>query len=378
MGRNPQGPSVAEIRRALEEARRSAMTPHERAALIRDLEAKLHRAAEEERRAQLVVEEDRRRFLAAADRLVALLRRYLPPPKGEGAYPHLPQQILGGEDPALRLEAVPEKATVLTLRLMPVRLRLGGVDLVVGEAGDEYTLSLEGADYPLVEGDPLVVPFGQWEVWAFRRGRYAHVRLEVREGAHLSQLLVEGRILAHLVHPVKEYAYLRLMRAFSARLKGPVDYRAFGSELAQKFSEVPLDTLEEFARKGLKVVRQRLERAPAGLRYLGEVGEALGLVQEAKHLQSLLADWLNYRPPTRETIGGEIGTVTLTAEPVSIDAGKVVLSVRQVEDAVYVTVAGQVPRRLRDLLVWAFADQAVVIAREGHRIAHVVLPIEGA
>ncbi len=363
------GPSSEELRAALDEARRSALTAHEREALVRDLEEKLRKVAAEERRMRLVVDEDRGRFLTAAARLSALLQRYLPTPRGEARFPQVPQPLEAGAG-GLRMEELPKGSTMVTMRRVPARFQLGGVPLTISVAGDDTQLTIAGGDHQLHVDEPLTVPYDNWEVWAFRHDDYVHIRLEVREGAQLSQLLTEGTVLAHLVHPYKDYAYLRLLRAFSARLKGPVNYGEYDSDTAERFAEAPLDALEAFARKGLGVVKSRLQRTPGGLKLMREVSTNLGLEEEGQKLFRVLSDWLNYRPPTRETLGGELGVATVASEPVNIRAGNQVLSVRQADGVVYVGAAGGVPRKLDDLMVWPLDEGAVVIAREGNRVAH--------
>jgi len=369
------GPSTEELRAALDEARRSALTAHEREALVRDLEEKLRQVAAEERRMRLVIDEDRGRFLTAAARLSALLQRYLPTPRGEAAFPQVPEPISSAADPGSNLEEMLKGATMVTLQRAPTRFQLGGVPLTISVAGDDTQLTIAENDYQLDEDEPLMVPYENWEVWAFRYGDFVHIRLEVREGAQLSQLLTEGSVLAHLVHPYKDFAYLRLLRAFSARLKGPINYEEYAPESAQRFAEAPLDTLEAFARKGLNVVKGRLQRTPGGLKLLREIAADLDLKNEGHKLLRALSDWLNYRPPTRETLGGELGVATIASEPVNVKAGNLVLSVRRSDGIVYVGSAGSVPRKLEDLMIWPLENEAVVIAREGNRIAHTTVRI---
>jgi len=362
------GPSAEELRTALEEARRNAITAHEREKLVRDLEAKLREAAAQERRMRMVAEEDRRRFLAAAERLTAVIYRYLPAPRGEAVMPVVPEPM----EPTVEggLGELPQDATMLTLKRAPTRFVIGGVPVTLGVAGEHTQLTVVGEDLPLREGEPLIEPHENWEVWAFLRGDIVHVRVEIREGARLAALISEGRVLAHLVHPHRDYAYLRLLRAFSARLKGPVNYEEHGPESAAKFQHATIDTLEAFARKGLNVVKGRLKRTPGGLKLLQEVSAALGFTSEGQKLLSVLSDWLNYRPPTRETLGGELGVQTVTGGPVNVKVGNIVLSVQRSGDDVLVGVAGSVPRKLSDLLIWPLDDGAVVIAHEGRRLAH--------
>ncbi len=367
------GPSSEELRTALDEARRNALTPHERAELVGELEAKLREVTAQERRMHMVAEEDRRRFLGAAEQLSAILRKYLPAPRGEATMPAVPEPLDEAEGD--KFDELAQKATMVTLRRAPTRFVLGGVPLTLSVAGEHTQLTVSDEDRPLQVGEPLIIPHEDWEVWAFMRDDYVHIRLELREGARLSALLAEGQVLAHLVHPHADYGYLRLLRAFSVRLKGPVNYEEFAPASAAKFPEATMETLEAFARKGLAVVRERLKRAPGGLKLMREVAVALGLEAEGIQLLRVLTDWLNFRPPTRETGGSELGVSTLAGDPVNIQVENLVLSVRQTNDAVYVGAAGALPRKLGDLMIWLLGDSAVVIAREGNRLAHTQIKV---
>jgi hypothetical protein len=104
------------------------------------------------------------------------------------------------------------------------------------------------------------------------------------------------------------------------------------------------------------------------------VGEALALPREAQTLAEALKEYLGRRPPTRETLGGEVHLVSLTPEPLSLKVGQSVLSLRLREDALYVGQAGEVPRRLKDLLVYRLPEDVLVLAREGRRLAYLVAP----
>ncbi|HEU4741200.1 MAG TPA: hypothetical protein VFS50_06340 [Meiothermus sp.] len=369
----PQGAgrrtSVESLRRALEEAQRMKLPLPE----IRALEERLQAVAADERRMSLVLEEDRQRFHQASERLAVLLARYLPAPRGEAAPPQVPAKILWGQDPDLRQEAIGPEDAVVTLRLLPARLSLGGLEILLSETAGEFTLSLEGSDYPLDPAEPLTIVAGGFELWAIRFGHYLHLRLEPREGAHISTLLAEGRVLAHLLRPAEHFGYLRLLRAFSTRLKGPVDYAGFGPETAQRYGEASPEALQDFARKGLEVVRGRISNGSDWQPLLEEVATQLGLERQGRALAQALSDWVGHRPPTRDTLGG-VGASTLSEAPASVRLGSVVLSLRYQEDTVHVATAGQVPRRLDDLLVWSVPEGMGVLAREGLRVAYLLLP----
>lgn len=136
-----------------------------------------------------------------------------------------------------------------------------------------------------------------------RENDLLHLRLEARSGLRLYELLAEGRLLAYLLHPGKDYAYLRLLRGLSTRLKGEFQAQAFGPALAEKYRKAPEEALQDFARKGLELTLKRLGQADP-LPLLQEVGQALGLEAEAQTLGQALREYLGRRPPTRETLGG--------------------------------------------------------------------------
>ncbi|MER3442798.1 MAG: hypothetical protein C4333_01180 [Meiothermus sp.] len=360
-----KGISQEVLRRSLEEARRHNLT----ATQIRALEQRLREQSLEDRRLAMVMEQDRQAFAAAAERLLELLKKLLPHPKGDAQLPHLPAQIWLGLDPKLSLAAIPDDPAGLTVRLMPGSFRAWGTEFTVTQAASEFSLVVGGSEYPLSEAEPLAVPWGGFELWVIRRGQYAHLRLETRGEALLSTLLAEGRVLAYLLRPDRSFAYLRLLRAFSARLKGPITYHDFTPDKATRYQKASPEALQDFARKGLEVVRARLERSGEWRPLLREVGEALGLAEEAGLMGQELEDWLSQRSDS-QTQTHSLGSTTLSDGPSSLKVGSIVLSLRQEGNAVYVSAPGAAARRLSDLLVWHLPEGSAVLAREGPCVAH--------
>lgn len=340
------------LRRALEEARNLGAGPQE----LARLEERLKREAQEERRRELLLEEERRRFRVAMEKVLSLLN-LLPTPQGETPWPKVPEPGRGEE-------------ALVTLTLSPGRVVLGPLTLTLSQAEGRWLLGLAGEDHPLE--DTLVLPWEDLEVWAVREGDVLHLRLEARSGLRLYELLSEGRVLALLLNPARDFAHLRLLRGLSARLKGEFSPQAFGPELAEKYRQAAPEALQDFARKVLELAVKRLGPSDPGA-LLPEVGQALGLAEEAQALAAALREYLGRRPPTRETLGGEVHFLPLSPEGVSLKAGQSVLSVRMREDAVYVGQAGEVPRRLKDVLVYPLPEGALVLAREGQRLAYLVM-----
>ena len=340
------------LRRALEEARRLGAGEKE----IARLEERLREEAKEERRRELLLEEERRRFRVAQEKALALLN-LLPAPQGETPWPEVPPP---GE----------VRETLATVPLAPGRVALGPLVLTLSQVDGTWHLGLAGEDHVLEESQ--VLPWEDLEVWAVREGDLLHLRLEARSGLRLYELLSEGRVLALLLSPKGDYAYLRLLRGLSAKLKGEFRPEELGPRHAEKYRQAPEEALLDFARKGLEVTPKRLGgQDPEPL--LLEVGQALGLEGEARVLAEALRAYLGRRPPTRETLGGEVRFLSLSPEPQSLKVGSAVLSLRLKEDGVYVGQAGEVPRRLKDLLVYRLAEGALILAREGRRLAYLVV-----
>lgn len=367
-----RGPSLETLRRALEEAHRQNLSIGE----IRALEERLQAAAAEERRMSLVMEEDRGRFSAAIERLTTLLTRYLPSPRGEASWPHIPPKILGSQSPEYALQSVPHDAKALNLRLMPQRFYFWNREIGISQAGKLFGLSVDGQERVIEEDAAFSLTLPDAELQVIRYQDYLHLRIEPREAATLSNLLAEGRMMAFLMWSENHFAYLRLLRALSARFKGEVNYALFSPASAGKYSEAPIDSLQEFARKGLEVVKGRIERNSNWTAYLAEVARALGLESYAQVLRLELSEWLGFSPPSRDTLGEDVGSTTVGDSPSTVKVGSAVLSLRYQDDAVYVSSTGLVPRKLLDLMIWIVPEGGLILAREGARVAYSLVSIQ--
>lgn len=365
-----RGPTLETLRRALEEAHRQNLSVGE----IRTLEERLHAAAAEERRLSLVIEEDRARFSAAIEHLTTLLTRYLPSPMGEATWPHVPSKILGSQNPNYALEAIPHDAKALNLRLMPQRFYFWNHEIRISQAGRVFGIGVAEQERIIEEDAAFSLTLPDAELHVVRYKDYLHLRIGPREAASISSLLAEGRMLSYLMWPENHYAYLRLLRALSARLKGEINHAQFAADSASKYSEAPIDNLQDFARKGLEVVRGRIERSPQWAARLSEVAKALGLEPYAQVIHRELNEWLGFSPPSRDTLG-DLNSTTVGDSPSTIKAGSTVLSLRYQDGQVYVSSTGLIPRKLQDLLVWMVPEGGLVLAREGARVAYNLVSI---
>lgn len=366
MKTNLKGPSSEALRRAVEEAYRQKLSAPE----IRSLEERMAATAAEERRMALVASEDRARFNVAIERIMATLTRYLPTPKGEAQWPQVPHKIWGAQSPEFRLEELPSNAKALTVRLRPQRFNFAGHEVGVSQAGDLYGLSIAGQERTVEDQQSFHLTLPNAELYVHRLNDYIHLHIETREAATLSNLLAEGRLLAYLMWPGQSYGYLRLVRALSSRLKGDMGYSAFQAESASRYGEAPLDSLQDFARKGVEIIRNRIERNTQWEGLLEEAGRALGLEAYVPALKREIIIWLGFQVGTHDTLGANVGSTTVGDRPSSVRAGNTVLSLRYQEDTIYVSNSGSIPRKLQDVLVWIIAEGGVVLAREGVRVAH--------
>jgi hypothetical protein len=259
---------------------------------------------------------------------------------------------------------------------MPQRFFFWNHEIGISQAGQLFGLSVGGQERMIEEDAAFSLTLPDAELHVIRCQDYLHLRIEPREAATLSNLLAEGRIMTFLMWPENNFAYLRLLRALSARFKGEVNYAGFSPELASKYSEAPIDNLQDFARKGLEVVRGRIEKNSGWTAYLAEVARVLELESYAPVLQLELSEWLGFSPPSRDTLGENVGSTTVGDSPSTVKVGSAVLSLRYQDDAVYVSSTGLVPRKLLDLMVWKLPEGGLVLAREGTRVAHSLVTIQ--
>jgi hypothetical protein len=360
------GPSLDELRRTLDEARRQKLPNAE----IRQLEIRVQSAATEDRRMFLIIEEDRNRFLSSIERLAILLSRYLPNPKGEASLPQIPQHILGALSPDYAIASIPNDARATSLRISAQQIKLWNHPMAILETSGSFVLSIAGKEHSLEEADSFTITLEDSELHVFRHQDYLHLRLEAREAATLSSLLAEGRVMTFLMWPEQHFGYLRLLRAFSARLKGETNYAEYGADTAVKYTEAPVDNLQEFARKGLEVVRTRVQKTPDWKALLFESGEALGLGSYAQTFTKEFSEWIDFNPNVRDTLAGQAATTTVGDTPSLIRGGGASLSLRYQNDSAVVSSPGVVPRKLQDLLVWMLPEGGLVVAKEGTRVAH--------
>lgn len=326
-------------------------------------EAQRRQAQDEARRQALLAADDRQKFMLAVQQLLDLLCRSLPNPLGPAHLPNLPQGILAAREPAHQLAAPAPDQTSVTLRLVPMRLRLAGYDLTLVGSRGTFALVVAQVEYPIDEAQARVVVLTHHELWLLPRAGYLHLHLVPRVGDALAGRLAEGRLLAYLLWPGQHYGYLRLMRALSARLKGATDLLPFSPASAERYPQAPPDALEEFVRKGLAGLLTRLRQNPSWPSMLEEAGYQLALTGYVAQLQQLLQHWL-VPPP----LPPDIPLYTLAAQPLALEEGGLAFSLWMEEGVVGVRVSGHTPRRLSDLLVWSAPQGIVLFVCDGHTI----------
>ncbi len=357
------------LRRAKEDAIYQNASP----AAIRNLEERLQAAISEDRRRLLMIDDDKIRFGQAIETLTALLSKYLPKPKGDGALPEVPQRIFGSEDPEWAQQTIGPEDTLLNVALKPQLFKFAGFEISINHSGQDYGLSIDNQEHILEKNSTFAINLYRNELLVSRVDDLVHLRLEAKEAINLANSVAGGRLMAHLMWPGQEYGFLRLLRAFSTRLKGETQYSLFGPDSSSRYGEASVDSLQDFVRKGLDVVRSRIEANNHWPAYIQEAANSLELVETGRNLQREISEWVGFAAPTRIDLSGELAVNTLGETPLELQAGGVVLSLRYQDNFVYVSHAGSVPRQLHDVLVWPTGEGAVVLARDGSRVAHTVL-----
>ncbi len=173
-----KGPTVAQLRLALEELAREPMREDERSKQRLSLEQRLEQLQVKERQNREIFKQDVRRFCALMQSFFDRLEHYLPVSVGGKAKePQLPMGVLFADDPVLRMSDVPAAATAVSLKLKgSLRFKLGGYDLAIVEEGGERALYVNDKDYLL--RPRLKISVGDHRLFAFMEGDYLHLKLQ--------------------------------------------------------------------------------------------------------------------------------------------------------------------------------------------------------
>lgn len=211
-------PGSRELRLAIQELGREWLPEEERISQRRELEQRLQAVLAFERHERQQFDRDVRQFSDLIRTFFEKAARFLPKSVGgEASGPQLQGGVLGGLNPLLRLESVPEGVAAVTVYLAgdASRFRLAGLELLLNEQAGVRSLTVEGRSIPLDRHFALETARGR--LHGFTEGDYLHLKFEdfgrslavlvaealaayfVLSSEHREQLLIMLRILANTV-----------------------------------------------------------------------------------------------------------------------------------------------------------------------------------
>ncbi len=190
-------PGSRELRLAIQELGREWLPEEERISQRRELEQRLQAVLAFERHQKQVFDRDVQQFSGLVRTFFEKAARFLPKAVGgQASGPQLQGGVLGGRNPLLALDKVPEGAPAVTVLLNgPQRFRLAGLELGLRENEGVRSLSADGRETRLERH--FVLETGRGKLHGFSEGEYLHLRFE-DFGRSLAVLVAEA-LAAHFV-----------------------------------------------------------------------------------------------------------------------------------------------------------------------------------
>ncbi len=361
-----RGPTSSELRSALQELAKERLPEQHKAVLRNDLDARLAEVLAFERHQRQVFARDVIHAQTAANAVVDRLERYLPARVGGRAPgPRLAGGVLFAVNPALRWEKVPTGAQAVTLRVTgPVRFTIGGHEVAVMGSGASRTFFVDEKPHELEPHLELRLDRGRLLVDV--DGDYLHLRFR-DEGRSLATRLAEGLAIFYVLNHERHEDLVAVMRGIGDGSTGAPDelVRRAIARAGAITSRAPnrREALEGLLRGSARVASVALEDNLV----LGLVGRILtALSIEAADLAGLL-------DREEDSVGG---VYHLTGEPVTVELGKLKLTVRQYRgrtrgapDQMVVMLPGHVIGSFADLLVEGVAGGTLICARGDQELA---------
>jgi hypothetical protein len=379
-------PSPREIQNALEEVRRENLNPEAKRNLLERLQKQLDHALLQERTLLGRYESDRRALQDAVETIFGYLIDQVPERLGGRAKDRHPlQKALNAQNENLRLEQVSPNATEVAVRLQRTGgTTLGGIEIHWHTQPEGWAIEVGGAEYPL-QSD-MSIPLEGQEIRVYTKQAlgaiYAFIQIRDRGGAStLWEALKLARTVAVMLDPGEQYLNLRLARAATSWIKDRrVDLEQVSPEIAANWANAPEDRLLDFARKGATRLQDMFKRSPeavleraffASAESLAEPGGTNSAQVVTKAFRELL------KMPDHEPIEGfdikkpdEALLILYRGEPITIRVMQRALTIRTDNlGKVYVLLPGGGGRTLEQILVHHIPSGAIIMAREGLRIA---------
>ncbi len=379
-------PSPREIQNAIEETRRENVNLDAKRLMLDRLQKQLDHALMQERTLQDRLDSDFRSLQEAVGVIFGYLQEHVPERLGGRAKDRHPlQKALNAQNETIKLEIVDPKATEVAVRLQ----RTGGTSLSNIEIHwhtqpEGWAIEVGGAEYPLQTD--MSIPLEGQEIRVYTKqalgATYALIQIRDRGGASsLWNELKMARTVAIMLDPSNEYRNLRLARAATSWIKDRrIDIDQVTPDVATNWSNAPEDRLLEFARKGAGRLLELFKRSPEAVleRAFYASAESLneeGGIESAQIVTNAFRDLL--KMPDYEPIEGleihkadQALLVLYRGEPITIKVMQRGLTIRTDNmGKVNVVLPGGGARTLENILAQHIPGGAIIMAREGFRIA---------
>ena len=379
-------PSPREIQNALEEVRRENLNADAKRNMLERLQKQLEHALNQERTLVGRFETDRRALQESVDVIFGYLLEHVPERLGGRAKDRHPlQRALNAQNETLRLEQTIPNSTEVVVRLQRTGgTNLAGIEVQWHTQPEGWTIEVGGAEYPL-QSD-MSIPLEGQEVRVYTKNAlgaiYALIQIRDRGGAgSLWGELKLARTVAIMLDQSGQFLKLRLARAATSWIKDRrVDLEQVSPDVAANWLNAPEDRLLDFARKGASRLLEIFKRSPEAVleRAFFASAESLaepGGMESAQVVTNAFRDLL--KMPDHEPIEGldikkpdEALLVLYRGEPITIRVMQRALTIRTDNlGKIYVLLPGGGGRTLEQILVHHIPGGAIIMAREGFRIA---------
>lgn len=316
---NRKEPGSRELRLAIQELGREWLPEEERISQRRELEQRLQAVLAYERHQKQVFDRDVQQFTGLMRAFYEKAARFLPKSVGgQASGPKLDGGVLGGVNPLLALEKVPEGATAVTVKLAgPVRLRLASLELAIRETEGVRSLSADGRETRLERHFTLET--GRGKLHGFTEGDYLHLRFE-DFGRSLAVLVAEA-LAAHFVLTNERRDDLLLV------------LRILANSVVGEPQELVRQALSRLATLSANVPRRRvaIEGFLRGSAKAANVNLSDGVIQGLVHRfhAALTVSPSDLTSLLDRLSGAEANVYPLTGDPLNVNVGNTSLTIRQ-------------------------------------------------
>lgn len=359
-------PGSRELRLAIQELGREWLPEEERISQRRELEQRLQAVLAFERHQRQVFDRDVRQFSSLIRAFFEKAARFLPRSVGgEASGPQLQGGVLGGINPLLALDRVPEGASAVTIRMTDgLRFRLGGLELGLREQSGIRSLSADGRETRLDRH--FMLETGRGKLHGFTEGDYLHLRFE-DFGRSLAVLVAEA-LAAHFVLASDERDQLLLT------------LRILANSVIGEPQELVRQALSRLTVLSANVPRRRV--AIEG--FLRGSARAAGVTLSDGVVQGLVHRFhtaLTVAPSDLSTLldrleGADSFVYPLTGDPLSVQAGSSNLTIRQyrgrgesAQESMVVMLPGRTLGSFTDYLIEPLGSGTLICVRGDQELA---------